>query len=73
LVSLTGNVSLKDGAVYVHAHVALGDTEFRLWGGHLFEAKVAVTTEIAILPFPFGAERKLVEELGLATICQITT
>ena len=42
LVSLSGNISLKDGEPFAHIHVALGDPEGRLYGGHLVEGTVFV-------------------------------
>ncbi len=73
LVSLNGNVSLKDGKTYVHAHAALGKNDFSLIGGHLFEAEVAVTAEIYLTPFGLMPERQLQEDIGLATMthCKI--
>ncbi len=35
IVSCTGNVSHKDGEIFVHAHVVLSDEDFRCVGGHL--------------------------------------
>jgi uncharacterized protein len=71
LISLTGNFSLKDGNPYVHVHASLGDNQFRVFGGHLFEAEVAVTAEISILPLGKMPVRELDQHLGLATICRI--
>lgn len=42
LVSLMGNISLKDKKSFAHIHIALGDSEGRLWGGHLVEGEVFV-------------------------------
>ena len=42
MVSLVGNVSLRNEKPFAHIHVALGDGEGRLYGGHLFEGKVFV-------------------------------
>lgn len=35
ITALVGNVSLKEGAPIVHAHVTLADAEGRAFGGHL--------------------------------------
>jgi predicted DNA-binding protein with PD1-like motif len=37
ILALVGNISIKDGKPMVHAHVTLGDTEGRAYGGHLAE------------------------------------
>ncbi len=42
LVSLSGNISLKGDKPFAHIHVALGDPEGRLYGGHLVEGEVFV-------------------------------
>jgi len=42
LVSLSGNISLKDGKPFAHIHLALGSPEGRLYGGHLVEGEVFV-------------------------------
>ncbi len=68
LIALNGNISVRDGAPYVHAHTAIGAQDFSVLGGHLFEAKVAVTAEIHITPFGAMPERQLNPALGLATI-----
>ena len=52
----------------MHVHTAIGDSQFSVFGGHMFEAVVAVTAEIYITPFGVMPERSLDSELGLATI-----
>ena len=42
MVSLLGNISLKDGEPFAHIHVALGDPEGRVYGGHLISGEVFV-------------------------------
>ncbi|NPA48287.1 MAG: DNA-binding protein [Thermococci archaeon] len=42
VVSLTGNVSVKDGKPFAHIHVALGDQDGRLYGGHLVSGETFV-------------------------------
>ncbi len=71
LISLTGNLSLKDGAPFVHVHAALGDRAFSVFGGHLFEAEVAVTAEISVIPLAIAPERVLDPAIGLGLICRL--
>ena len=65
LVSLIGNITEVDGSPFCHAHVVLGDADFRLWGGHLFEATVSVTCELVLRSHPFTVPRSDHEEVGL--------
>jgi len=65
LVSFVGNVSLRDGAPLLHAHVALGRSDLSLIGGHLNEASVHPNCEIWISPEDATVERTLDEQCGL--------
>lgn len=42
LVSLMGNISLKDEKPFAHIHVSLGGPDGKLYGGHLVEGEVFV-------------------------------
>lgn len=68
LIALNGNITLRDGTPYVHVHTALGRSDFSVFGGHMFEAVVAVTAEIYITPYGVMPERSFSAELGLQTI-----
>lgn len=72
LISLNGNITLKDGKPFIHVHAALGNADFAVVGGHLFEAVVAVTVEVSVVPFDFAPERMANEVVGLATICRLS-
>ena len=48
ILSLTGNVSLKDGKPMVHAHVTLGDQDGQAFGGHLAEGTLVFACEFTI-------------------------
>lgn len=37
LVGLQGNISLKEGRPFVHAHISIADSKGNMLGGHLFE------------------------------------
>lgn len=69
LIALVGNIAVKDGSPFVHVHAVLGDEDFSTFGGHLFEARVAVTTEVSIVPFEFAPVRQMNADIGLALIC----
>ena len=46
IVALTGNVTVMDGKPFCHLHILLSDEDYKVIGGHLFEARVGVTCEI---------------------------
>jgi predicted DNA-binding protein with PD1-like motif len=48
IVHCTGNVSLKDGKVAVHAHAVLADINGQTIGGHVFTGTVVYAGEIYI-------------------------
>ena len=66
VVSLVGNVALVEGEPFIHAHVALGDRDMQMVGGHLVEATVAVTLEVSISVIPDATfQRTLNDMIGL--------
>jgi len=65
LVSLTGNISWLESEPIIHTHVALGDTDFKLYGGHLFEGECAVTVELSLQVYHEKVKRKMNDEVGL--------
>ena len=67
ILSLVGNVSLKDGEVFVHAHITLGDEKGRAFGGHLAEGSKVFACEYAIWEYtsPTKLERVWDEPTGL--------
>lgn len=66
LSSLQGNVLLKDGAPFIHAHITISDHHFNAKGGHLFEASVAVAGEFILRRINLEAVRQLDSNIGLA-------
>lgn len=48
IVDCTGNVSLKDGKVAVHAHAVLADMNGQTIGGHIFSETIVYAAEIYI-------------------------
>ena len=49
LLSLQGNISLKDGKPFIHVHATLADERGKAYGGHLKDAVVRVTNEIFLI------------------------
>lgn len=48
IVSLLGNVSQKNGEVYLHLHAAFANEQTLVSGGHLNECRVSATCELMI-------------------------
>jgi len=48
IVTCSGNVSLKDGAPFVHVHAVLGDEKGGTIGGHVFSKTIVFAAEITI-------------------------
>ena len=73
LLSFQGNVALKDGKPFLHAHITLGTHNMEVFGGHLFEMEVAAVGEFIIHDFRDETHRKMNDEIGLATLslCKI--
>ena len=65
LLSLIGNVSLVDNKPFVHTHISFSDTEFKVFGGHLFDAKVIAAAEFCIFISDYHLHRKLNCDIGL--------
>ncbi len=66
IANLNANVSIKDGAPFVHAHVTLSDADGRCVGGHLMPGTRVFACEIQLRAFT-GAPpvRGLDEPTGL--------
>ncbi|MDS0524295.1 DNA-binding protein [Clostridium sp. SHJSY1] len=50
LLSLTGNISMLNGEVNTHIHVAASDNTFNVFGGHLVDGIVQNLAELYIYP-----------------------
>ena len=68
LLSLIGDVALKDGEPQVHAHVVIGKSDGTAHGGHLLEAVVRPTCEVVLTESPAHLQKQLDPESGLALI-----
>lgn len=68
VVSLTGNVTLKDGEPFIHMHGVFTDTTNQAFGGHIVDMRVGVTLEVVLTPLPSAFMRVPDEYCGLALI-----
>jgi predicted DNA-binding protein with PD1-like motif len=68
VLSLIGDVALKDGEPKVHAHVVVGRYDGTTRGGHLVEAHVRPTLEVVLIESPKHLQKEIDEESGLALI-----
>lgn len=65
IASLLGNISEKDGKVYLHLHVTLGRRDYSVVGGHLLCAQINGACELFIKPLPGPVGRQFDEDTGL--------
>ena len=63
ITSLIGNISRKDGEVYLHVHITLGRADSTVIGGHLNECRISATCELFVRPLPGTVERRLDEDV----------
>ena len=65
VLSLTGNLALRDNEPFFHIHVALGLRDGSARGGHLFEATVRPTVELVLTTYAKPVRRRVDPETGL--------
>lgn len=68
ITSLSGNVTRKDGEVYLHLHGTMADQNNVVHGGHVIELKVGATCEMFVTALPGEAGRARDEGLGINLI-----
>ena len=67
ITGLNGNISIKDGEPFVHAHITLADSAGRTYGGHLAPGTVVFVCECLIEVFEGPTlERGFDQETGLS-------
>ena len=65
ITSLLGNISTKDGKVYLHLHINLANDKYETYGGHLDSAIISATGEIMIEAMEGELDREFSEDIGL--------
>jgi len=51
IVSLLGNISMKDGSIFPHCHIAVANREHQTFAGHLMSPAKIFACEICVLRF----------------------
>lgn len=65
ITSLLGNISTMDGETYLHLHATLGDSEYRVQGGHFSRGIISATGEFVIESIEGEVDREFNDEIGL--------
>ncbi len=66
ITNLTGNISIKDDAPYLHVHLTCSRRDYTCVGGHLLKARINGACELFVTDFgPVHAGRKFDPETGL--------
>ncbi|MDB6065625.1 MAG: hypothetical protein JWR26_1833 [Pedosphaera sp.] len=68
LLSLIGDVALKDGEPQVHAHAVIGKKDGTALGGHLLKAHIRPTCEVVLVESPAHLQKRIDPDSGLALI-----
>ena len=68
ILSLTGNISVKDDEAYIHMHAVVADETGIAKGGHILRMRISLTAEIFVRVLPGELNRKLDDELGINLI-----
>ena len=65
ITSLNGNITRKDGEVYIHLHGTMADQENRIHGGHVIELTIGATCEMFVRVLAGEVNRVRDEKLGI--------
>ncbi|HEX4064677.1 MAG TPA: PPC domain-containing DNA-binding protein [Acidobacteriaceae bacterium] len=68
LLSMIGDIALKDGQPQVHAHAVIGRRDGTAHGGHLQSATVRPTCEVIVTESPQHLQKEMDGASGLALI-----
>lgn len=68
VLSLVGDVALKEGKPALHAHIVIGKRDGSAHGGHLMQARVRPTLEVVLIESPGYLKRTIDAESCLALI-----
>ena len=65
ITSFVGNISTKEGEIYLHCHINVCDAQLNVHGGHLTNCVISATGEFIVNPLEGVVEREFSQEIGL--------
>jgi predicted DNA-binding protein with PD1-like motif len=68
LLSLIGDIALKDNEPQIHAHLVIGRRDGTAYGGHLLKATVRPTCELVVTESPRHLQKEIDPASGIALI-----
>lgn len=71
VTGLVGNITVKDGKPFLHAHATFGRRDMSVIGGHLVSATAFPLLEVVVTPTDNTATREFDESVGLSLIHKI--
>ena len=69
MTSLIGNITLKEGKTFSHTHITFSNSEYQVYGGHLFDAKITAAGEFLIILGTKDINRNINTNIGLPLWC----
>ncbi|MDX1535179.1 MAG: PPC domain-containing DNA-binding protein [Candidatus Spechtbacterales bacterium] len=69
IMSILGNIAIKEGELFCHAHGVFGRPDMSTLGGHIVKCVVSATAEINLTTYSGPVERLKDEDTGLHLIC----
>ena len=69
LTSLLGNITIKGEKYFPHTHITFSNTNYQVYGGHLFDAKITAAGEFVIIPGKKNIKREMNPDIGLPLWC----
>ena len=69
LTSLIGNITMKEGEPFAHTHITFSDTNYKVFGGHLFDAQITAAGEFIMKTGSKKLNREMNYEIGLPLWC----
>lgn len=69
IVSVVGNIALKEDKPFVHIHGTFSNPEMKVIGGHINRCVISATCEVSIWPAEGAMGRKYEDFTGLHLLC----